>query len=127
VKGIVLIDKINGFRQRLETGADHPGFESTDHEPEISTTLSLELCSALLGPGKANVNARDFSGKTPLMWCCALGLLEAAELLVSWRGAQDPSAPKGAESELAVTSATSLPATPPYRPPFWCSYYVHLP
>jgi hypothetical protein len=25
-----------------------------------------------------------------------------------------------------VTSATSLPATPPYRPPFWCSYCAHL-
>ena len=27
----------------------------------------------------------------------------------------------------ALTSATSLPATPPYRPPFWCSYCVRLP
>jgi hypothetical protein len=25
-----------------------------------------------------------------------------------------------------LTSATSLPPTPPYRPPFWCSYYLRL-
>jgi hypothetical protein len=99
MQGILLIDKINGFRRRLETGADHPGFESTDHEPEISPQLTLELCSALLGPGKADVNARDVCGRTPLIWCCAVGLLEAAELLVSRRGVQDPSAPPG---ELAV-------------------------
>jgi hypothetical protein len=102
MKDIVLIDKINGFRRRMETGADHPGFESTDHEPEIPMTLTLELCSALLGPGNANVNVRDFRGKTPLMWCCALGMLEVAKVLVSWRGVQDPAAPKNAESELAV-------------------------
>ena len=26
-----------------------------------------------------------------------------------------------------LTSATSLPATPPYRPLFWCSYCARLP
>src|SRR4051794_35141093 len=26
-----------------------------------------------------------------------------------------------------LTAGTSLPATPPYRPPFWCSYCVRLP
>lgn len=71
----------------LEGGADpnlHDSLNSFDPPISIAVfTIRLPMVQLLLDHG-AQVDILDTSGKTPLMWSCSRGFIEATRLLLEW-------------------------------------------